>query len=59
MGDQEPIHSTKSEVYHDNGVCAARNNIEPENRRPGKGGRRHCDRCAELNARGVRLVLAA
>lgn len=38
------------EVYHNNRKCTKGNNIESENRRPGKGGKRKlCSECAELN----------
>jgi len=47
-----PWHSIKQTdrpVYHDDTACTEGNNIEPQNRRDGTGGRRKCDRCKELN----------
>jgi hypothetical protein len=35
-------------VYHDNTSCTEGNNIEPENRVPGTGGRPRCDHCDRL-----------
>ncbi len=43
-------HSVKeTSVYHNNRNCVVGNNIETENVRPGKGGKRLCTRCKELN----------
>ena len=47
-----PCHSVKEPVYHNNSKCTERNNIEPENRREGDGGKRLCDHCKRLNAAG-------
>jgi hypothetical protein len=44
-------HSVKADVYHDNKDCTTGNNIEPENRRAGTGGRRLCEECARLDTR--------
>lgn len=43
-------HSVWQDVYHDNRTCTEGNNIEPWNVRPGNGGKRLCNRCAELGA---------
>lgn len=42
----EAWHSVNGGPYHDSPECSTGNNIEPENRRPGKGGRKHCRECA-------------
>ncbi len=34
-----PWHSIKSNVHHDDTDCTTGNNIEPENRREGTGGK--------------------
>jgi len=50
-----PIYSIKPyapQVHHDNSKCTERNNIEPENRRNGTGGRPLCKHCADLNREG-------
>lgn len=44
-------HSEESEVYHNNLKCTEGNNIEEINRIRGKGGRKHCLRCKELQAK--------
>lgn len=36
-------------VYHDDNECTEGNNIEPENRVPGTGGRPKCDHCRRLS----------
>lgn len=43
-----PWHSTKTSVHHNDTDCTEGNNIEPENRRTGTGGKRLCDNCARL-----------
>ena len=49
-----PFHTKAdpSAPYHDNNKCTEGNNIESYNRVSGSGSRRHCTRCAELNAAG-------
>jgi hypothetical protein len=47
----QPFHSvlrTDRPVYHDDNSCTEGNNIEPQNKRPGTGGRPKCSRCKEL-----------
>ncbi len=44
-----PVKSTDRPVYHDNTDCTEGNNIEPENRREGTGGRPRCEHCANLD----------
>lgn len=50
MAKVAPFHSVKPnapQVYHNNDKCTEGNNIEPENKRSGTGGRplcKHCDR---------------
>jgi hypothetical protein len=43
-----PWHSIKQNVHHNNTDCPEGNNIEPENRRSGTGGKPLCDRCENL-----------
>jgi hypothetical protein len=43
-------HSVASPVFHNNPECDTGNNIEPENLRPGTGGKRLCEECARLSA---------
>jgi hypothetical protein len=52
MPQKSPWHSVKEPVYHNNTECSEGNNIESENLRQGDGGKRLCERCAELNAQG-------
>lgn len=43
-------HSAKeTSVYHNNPNCTVGNNIEKENYRTGKGGKRLCATCKALN----------
>ncbi|HSK83843.1 MAG TPA: aquaporin [Rubrobacter sp.] len=50
---QGPWHSVNSDIYHDNPDCQTGNSIDPENIRPGTGGKRLCEECARLdNAAG-------
>lgn len=43
-------HSTKqTNVYHNNPKCYLGNNIEEENKVPGKGGKNLCSVCKKLN----------
>ena len=53
MEAEEPAfwHAAAGSVYHDQPGCSLGNNIEPENRRPGTGGRPLCRECAKLKAR--------
>lgn len=43
-------HSIKTDVYHNNRKCHLGNNIERENVRSGRGGRKLCAECKRLNA---------
>jgi len=49
MVETSPWHSVKEDVHHDNTDCTEGNNIEPENRREGTGGKRKCKRCKQLD----------
>jgi MIP family channel proteins len=50
---QGPWHSANSDIYHDNPDCQTGGMIDPENIRPGTGGKRLCEECARLdNAAG-------
>jgi MIP family channel proteins len=50
---QGPWHSVNSDIYHDNPDCQTGGSIDPENIRPGAGGKRLCEECARLdNAAG-------
>jgi MIP family channel proteins len=44
-----PWHSVNSDIYHDNPDCQTGGTIDPENIRPGTGGRRLCEECARLD----------
>jgi hypothetical protein len=51
MAKVAPCYSkleTDRKVYHDNDKCQTRDNIQPENRVPGTGGRPKCQECAKL-----------
>jgi MIP family channel proteins len=49
-----PWHSVNSDIYHDNPECQTGGMIDPENIRPGTGGKRLCEECARLdNAAGA------
>jgi len=39
-------------VYHDNNACAPGRDIPQNERRPGKGGYRHCDDCTRESNMG-------
>jgi hypothetical protein len=43
-----PFYSIKQDRHHNNDKCTEGNNIEPENRRSGTGGKPLCSRCATL-----------
>jgi len=49
---KSPWHSIKQVKYHDNTTCTEGNNIEPENRREGTGGKPRCDHCERLEKEG-------
>lgn len=49
MPKKDPWHSIKGTVYHDNSACTLGNNIESENKRPGKGNKPRCKQCAGLD----------
>jgi MIP family channel proteins len=44
-----PWHSVNSDIYHDNPDCQTGGMIDPENIRPGTGGRRLCEECERLD----------
>jgi MIP family channel proteins len=44
-----PWHSVNSDIYHDNPDCQTGGSIDPENIRPGTGGKRLCEECARLD----------
>jgi MIP family channel proteins len=46
---QGPWHSANSDIYHDNPHCQTGGMIDPENIRPGTGGRRLCEECERLD----------
>ena len=51
MGKVAAFHSKKPSaraVYHDNNSCTEGNNIEPENKVQGTGGRPRCNHCSRL-----------
>jgi len=50
----QPWHSIKTgqTVYHDNTGCVDGDNIDPEDRREGTGGRPLCAHCLLLDIRG-------
>lgn len=52
MPQTAPWHSVKQNVHHDNTNCTEGNNIEPENRRSGTGGKPKCQHCEKLDAEG-------
>lgn len=52
MAKIAPWNSVKEDVYHDNTTCTEGNNIEPENKRAGTGGKRKCQKCEKLDAEG-------
>ncbi len=50
-----PFHSVKlyaNNVYHDNDRCTEGNNIEPQYKRLGTGGRPRCEHCNRLSYYG-------
>ncbi|CAN5365230.1 hypothetical protein BH24ACT7_BH24ACT7_25740 [soil metagenome] len=52
MAKVSPFHSklaTDKPVYHDESTCTEGNNIEPQNKVPGTGGRSKCLRCKEIS----------
>jgi len=52
MAKVSPFHSklaSDGRVYHDNDECTKGNNIEPENKVPGKGGLPLCSECNNLS----------
>ena len=44
-----PWHSVNSDIYHDNPDCQTGGIIDPENIRPGTGGKRLCEECERLD----------
>lgn len=40
------------EKYHDNSKCGPGSEIPPQYRKPGTGGKPHCEDCAKLNKEG-------
>ena len=49
MAKVAAFHSIKQSVYHDNSKCTEGNNIEPENKKAGTGGKSKCAHCARLD----------
>ena len=59
MPKEEAFHSVNEltnlvddRVHHNNSACVRGKDIPRNERRPGEGGYRLCDECANLNARG-------
>lgn len=52
MSKTNPWHSIKQQKHHNNTKCTEGNNIEPENRRSGTGGKPLCSHCSRLNSEG-------
>jgi hypothetical protein len=50
--EPEAWHSEGGSVYHDEEACSLGNNIEPENRRMGRGGLKRCAECRKLTRKG-------
>jgi hypothetical protein len=48
MSKTSPFHSITSGVHHNNTSCTEGNNIEPQNKRAGTGGKPLCSHCARL-----------
>jgi hypothetical protein len=48
MAKKSPWHSIKQSVHHNDTACTEGNNIEPENKRDGTGGKPLCSHCARL-----------
>ena len=44
----EPWHSAISTTYHDETACLRGQQVKPENRRAGTGGKFHCHFCKKL-----------
>jgi hypothetical protein len=45
-------HAINQSIYHNNSRCSTGNNIDPEHRRQGTGGRPLCQECNRLNQVG-------
>jgi hypothetical protein len=45
---KEEFHAEGGKVWHDNPACTVGNDIEPSNRRSGKGRLRRCEQCKAL-----------
>jgi hypothetical protein len=52
MPKTAPFHSKKEDRYHDNSRCGPAREILPQNIEPGTGGKKHCEKCEELNRKG-------
>ena len=52
MPRTSPWFSIYQERHHNNTRCTEGNNIEPQYRREGTGGKPLCAHCARLNAQG-------
>jgi hypothetical protein len=48
-----PWHSIKQNRHHNNTRCTEGNNIEPQYRREGTGGKPLCTHCHRLNQQGL------
>lgn len=51
MAQTSPWNSIKQNVHHDNTSCTTGNNIEPENKQRGTGGKPLCAECAKLDGK--------
>jgi hypothetical protein len=49
MKVDQPWHSLKQNVHHDNTECQEGKSIAPTDLREGTGGRPACERCVQLN----------
>jgi hypothetical protein len=48
----ESLKLPQNRVFHNNSMCAAGRDIPEQERRPGTGGFRICDRCEEYEDQG-------
>lgn len=52
MNGYKEWHSKlQTSVYHNNTDCKVGDNIQPENVLPGRGGKKLCDTCKNLNSK--------
>ena len=53
MPKVSPFHRDRAgEKYHDNSECGPGGEIPHKDRKPGTGGKPHCEVCQDLNRRG-------